>query len=104
MPRWVTKLFIGISAFNVIASLVLWSPSNGDRQPDSLSSALAAGVAACWLALMARHRKDAQLMLLSIPFMIIFFLAIFGFTSYLLSALVSVAFVYLFITDLHAEP
>jgi hypothetical protein len=103
LPRWLTKAFLVINILLIPIDLTLFFAGDEVVQPGKLSSAFAAGSAAIWMAMLGQHKQDQQITLLSIPFVFVMLLAIFGFTSYLLSACVSAAFIYLLITDLHAE-
>lgn len=103
LPKSWNRFFVWLNGFATVISLLLFIWGGHEVRPGILSSACMSGGVAIWMAKLGRHRKDMMLIWISVPFVVIMFMAVFDVTSYLLSAATSAALMYLFAADLHAQ-
>ena len=108
-PQWVTKPFLFLAFVNTIMSLVMWVNSFVDTEhavtPGRVNSALAALSVSGWAFLAGREDNNLWGKHLWWPCSLILFCALAGYTTYLFTALLNAAYVYLLIRDLkHVKP
>jgi len=95
LNRFFSVVFVLLNIMNISTSLFMTFYDPGSYEVGLLNSALPAAVAALWFAVRWKLTGDVYMRHISLPYVVMFTLAIFGIGSYLFVAAISAAYIYL---------